>query len=152
MQRLLANDIDSGKNGLTILMMPILIKSNETLSDGILKKLQHLISKQLKSPASVEILRGTQSGIWGLFSDIVTVSWAYPHDDEVEATKVKQDADQLGLQLKTLLQEIGLPTNITLRYTQHSGTLNADKPMDSQWRGLFAQAIIKLDILERGES
>jgi len=35
-----------------------------------------------------------------------------------------------------------------VRYTQHTGVLNAEKAMDSQWRGLFAQAIIKLDILE----
>jgi hypothetical protein len=62
---------------------------------------------------------------------------------------VKQDADQLSLQLNTLLQEIGLPIGIGVRYTQHCGTLSADKPMANQWRGLFAQAIIKLDILER---
>jgi CHASE2 domain-containing sensor protein len=149
MQRMLANDIDSGRKGASILIMPILIESKETLSDGILKKLQHKIEKQLQTPASVEILKGTQSGIWGLFSDIITVSWAYRHNDDGEVAMVKQDADQLSLQLNTLLQEIGLPIGIGVRYTQHCGTLSADKPMANQWRGLFAQAIIKLDILER---
>lgn len=148
MQRLLANDVESGKKGATVLLMPIMIENNESFSDGMLKKLQHKIEQQLQMPATVEILKGTQSGIWGLFSDMITVSWAY-HGDELEAAKVNQDAAQLGLQLKTLLQNTGMPDETNVRYTQHRGTLNADKPMASQWRGLFAQAIIKLDILER---
>jgi len=150
MQRLLANDVESGKKGTAILLMPIIVESGESLSDAMLKKLQHKINQQLQIPATVEILKGTQSGVWGLFSDIITVSWAYPHDNETESAKVKQDADQLGLQLKTLIQNIGLPDNTHVRYTSHSGILNADKSMASQWRGLFAQAIIKLDILEKG--
>ena len=79
---------------------------------------------------------------------MITVSWSYPHDNVIEAQKVNADATQLGLQLKTILQNTGMPNGTTVRYTQHTGVLNAEKAMDSQWRGLFAQAIIKLDILE----
>ncbi len=151
LQRLLANDIESGKKGAVVLLMPIIIESKESLSDGMLKTLQHQIEQHCNMPATVEFLKSTQSGIWGLFGDMITVSWAYPHDDETEAAKVNQDARQLGLQLKTLLQNIGMPNDTAVRYTQHIGTLNSEKPMDSQWRGLFAQAIIKLDILERDQ-
>lgn len=148
MQRLLANDIESGRKGAAILLMPIVIDSNLPFSDNMLKTLQHNIVQRCTLPATVEILKGTQSGIWGLFSDMITVSWAYPHDDTVEAEKANADATQLGLQLKTMLQDTGMPDDTTVRYVQHTGVLNAEKPMDSQWRGLFAQAIIKLDILE----
>lgn len=151
MQRLLANDIESGKKGATVLLMPIMIEHKESFSDGMLKKLQHKIEQHLQMPATVEFMKGTQSGIWGLFGDMVTVSWAYPHNDAAAAAKVMQDANQLGLQLKTLLQNAGMPNGTAVRYIQHLGTLNADKPMDSQWRGLFAQAIIKLDTLERDQ-
>lgn len=149
MQRLLANDVESGKKGTSILLMPIVIESRESLSDGMLKKLQQKIEQQCHLPATVEILKGTQSGIWGLFSDLITVSWAYHNEDKIEATKADEDAMQLGLQLKTLLQNTGMPNDTTLRYTQHTGSLNTERPMASQWRGLFAQAIIKLDVLER---
>ncbi|MDP1658408.1 MAG: CHASE2 domain-containing protein [Methylotenera sp.] len=152
MQRLLANDIESGKKGAAILLMPILIESKLPLSDGMLKKLQHQIEHRCTMPATVEILKGTQSGIWGLFSDMLTVSWAYPHDNIIDAEKVYADAKQLGLQLKTLLQNMGIPNDTNVRYVSHSGILNAEIPMDSQWRGLFAQAIIKLDILERNQN
>jgi adenylate cyclase len=148
MQRLLANDIESGKKGAAILLMPIVIDSEVPFSDNTLKILRKNITQRCALPATVEILKGTQSGIWGLFTDMITVSWAYPHDNAIEAEKVNSDATQLGLQLKTILQNTGVPNGTTVRYTHHTGVLNAEKAMDSQWRGLFAQAIIKLDILE----
>ncbi len=149
MQRLLANDVESGKKGAAILLMPIMIESKDSLSDSMLKKLQHKIEQQLEQPATVEILKGTQSGIWGLFSDMITVSWAYPQNNDSEAAKAQQDATQLSYQLKSLLLDTGMPDDTAVRYTQHTGTLNTEKPMASQWRGLFAQAILKLDFLER---
>ncbi len=145
LQRLLANDIESGKKGTAVLLMPIVIESKEVLSDGILKKLQHQIEPRCLLPVKVEYLKGTQSGVWGLFSDMLMVSWAYHHDDEIEAEKVHQDATQLGLQLKTLLMNIGIPNDTAVRYAQHIGVLNAEKPLASQWRGLFAKTILKLD-------
>lgn len=149
MQRMLANDVELGKKGTAVLLMPIIIEGRESLGDGLLKKLQQKIEQRCDLPVTVEILKGTQSGIWGLFSDLISVSWAYHHDDEEQAKKVHQEATQLSLQLKTLLQNTGMPEDTTLRYTQHTGLLNTDRPMASQWRGLFAQAIIKLDIIER---
>jgi len=149
MQRLLANDIESGKKGASILLMPIIIEIEVSLSDGMLKKLQHQIEQRCKVSATVEFLKGAQSGVWGLFGDMFIVSWAYPHDDESVAKEVEQDANQLGLQLKALLENIGMPKDTAVRYVQHTGILNSEKPMDSQWRVLFAQAIIKLDLLQK---
>lgn len=149
MQRILASDVESGKRGATILLMPIAIESKISLTDNMLKKLRQKIERQLQQPATVEFLKGTQSGIWGLFTDMIVVSWAYANNNEAEAANAQQDASQVGLQLNALLQSSGMPDGTAIRYTQHVGTLNTEKPMASQWRGLFAQAIIKLDILER---
>ncbi len=149
MQRILASDVESGKKGSSILLMPVIIESQFPFTDSMLKKLRHAIEQQLQRPATVEFLKGTQSGIWGLFGDMIVVSWAYAHDNSDEAVKVEQDATQLGTQLNRLLQTSGMPDDVMVRYTQHIGVLNTEKPMASQWRGLFAQAIIKLDILER---
>jgi hypothetical protein len=149
MQHILASDVESGKRGASIMLMPIVIESQFPFTDSMLKKLRHAIEHQLQKPATVELLKGTQSGIWGLFSDMIILSWAYAHDDDDEAAKVQQDATQLGAHLKQLLQHSGMPDDVLFRYAQHTGMLNTEKPMASQWRGLFAQAIIKLDILER---
>jgi len=154
MQRILASDVESGKRGANILLMPIIIESQISFTDSMLKKLSHRIEQQLQQPATVEFVKGTQSGIWGLFSDMVVVSWAYTNinqtgSNKTVADKVEQDATQLGAQLSSLLQSSGMPDDASVRYVMHIGTLNTEKPMASQWRGLFAQAIIKLDILER---
>lgn len=151
MQRILASDVESGKKGSNILLMPVIIESQFPFTDSMLKKLRHKIEEQLQQPATVEFLKGTQSGIWGLFSDMIVVSWAYAHDNSDVAAKIQQDATQLGAQLNQLLQNSGMPDDVMVRYTQHIGALNTEKPMASQWRGLFAQAIIKLDILERDQ-
>jgi len=149
MQRMLASDVESGKKGANVLLMPIVIESRFPFTDSMLKKLRHAVEQQLHRPATVEFLKGTQSGIWGLFSDMIVVSWAYAHDSSNEAAGVQQDASQLGSQLKRLLQHSGMPDDVAVRYAIHTGALNTEKPMASQWRGLFAQAIVKLDILER---
>lgn len=149
MQRFLANDIEAGKKGKAILLMPIMIASKEALPAGMLKKIQYQIQQRCSMPNTVEFLKGTQSGIWGLFGDIIVVNWAYAHDDKTESEKVKQDASYLGLQLKAVLQHVGMPSDTDVRYVQHIGILNTEKPLENQWRGLFAQAIIKLDVFEK---
>lgn len=150
MQRILASDVESGKKGASILLMPVLIESRYPFTDSMLKKLRHAIEETLQRAATAEFIKGTQSGIWGLFSDMIIVSWAYPHDDATAFALVEKDAAALGSQLRHLLHDCGMPDDVTVRYTHHTGVLNTEKPMASQWRGLFAQAVIKLDILERG--
>ena len=97
MQRILASDVESGKRGATILLMPIAIESKISLTDNMLKKLRQKIERQLQQPATVEFLKGTQSGIWGLFTDMIVVSWAYADNNEAEAANARQDAAQLSL-------------------------------------------------------
>jgi CHASE2 domain-containing sensor protein len=147
MQRILASDVESGKNGANILLMPIVIESQISFTDSMLKKLSHKIEQQLQQPATVEFIKGTQSGIWGLFSDMVVVSWACTNINQAGVNE--QDAAQLGAQLSVLLESACMPDDASARYVMHTGTLNKEKPMASQWRGLFAQAIFKLDISER---
>lgn len=160
MQRILASDVSSGKKGTSILIMPITIESKESLSDNMHKKLQRTLQQRCQQRAVVDILKGTQSGIWGLFSDIIAVSWAFDANDATQTELIKADAAQLGLQLQALLQSLGMPKNTGVRYVHHIGHIGHQdlinsqstkletKPLSSQWRGLFAQAILKLDVLE----
>lgn len=152
MQKMLASDVESGKRGSGILLMPIVIESQFTLTDSILKKFRQKIEHQLQLPATVDGIKGTQSGIWGLFSELLMVSWAYDSHQSTDAARALQDAQQLSSQLLALLKDSGAPNDVSLRCTIHEGILNTDKPMANQWRGLFAQAVIKLDILERDAS
>lgn len=151
MQKILASEVESGKRGSGILLMPIAIesKSEIALTDSMLKKFRQKIEHALQLPATVDSIKGTQSGIWGLFTDLVVVSWAYDSQNKESAAQANGDAEHLSRQLLSLLQSSGAPSDIHLRYATHAGVLHIEKPTANQWRGLFAQAIIKLDILEK---
>lgn len=151
MQKILASEVESGKRGSGILLMPIAIesKSEIALTDSMLKKFRQKIEHALQLPATVDSIKGTQSGIWGLFTDLVVVSWAYDSQNKESAAQANGDAEHLSRQLLSLLQSSGAPSDMHLRYATHAGVLHIEKPTANQWRGLFAQAIIKLDILEK---
>ncbi len=152
LQRLFADDVELGKKGTSVLIMPIVIENKDLMNEGKLKKVQRLVEQHSQLSPSVQILKGPQSGIWSLFSDIILVSWSYQGDNEPEAAKVKVDSDQLAERLKTLSQEAGLPTDTQMRYAQLIGTLNirigepdSGNDLASQWRSLFSQAIVMLE-------
>jgi adenylate cyclase len=150
LQRWLAFGIKSDTAETGVLIMPILIESTEPLSDALLKKLKRSIELASQSPNNIEILQGTQSGIWGLFGDMLVANWHFATDKAEYAANAKQDADKIGNQLPTLVNALGLPINTSVRYTLHEGKLmNQENTLASaiasQWRTLFAQAVIKLE-------
>ncbi len=149
LQRWLAFGVSSDATEHGVLIMPILVDSNEPLSDVLLKKLKREIELASKSPNTVEILVGTQSGIWGLFGDMLVVSWIFDDKNIEYSAAAQQDAAQIAQQLASLITRIGLPNSTVTRYVTHEGRL-ANKQDDadslaSQWRTIFAQAVIKLE-------
>ena len=149
LQRWLAFGVsaDSAEHG--VLVMPILVEASEALSDALLKKLKREIELASKSPNTIEILSGTQSGIWGLFGDMVVVSWIFADSKAEYSAAAQQDAAHIAQQLPTLIAHLGLPISTVTRYALHEGKLvnspNAASSLASQWRSLFAQAVIKLE-------
>jgi len=149
LQRWLAFGVKDDAAEHSVLMMPVLVEASEPLSDGLLKKLKRSIELVSQSPNNIEILHGTQSGIWGLFGDMVVVSWMYADSKAEYSAAAKQDAQNIISQLPTLIENLGLPINTVIRYALHEGKLNNQialaTSLASQWRTLFAQAVIKLE-------
>ena len=145
LQRWLAFGVKTGEGGSQALIMPILVESKEPLGDTLLKKLKRQIELSCRTPNSVDILKSSQSGIWGLFGDMAVVSWTYAEAQEEYEKQAKIDADQLADKLPAILKNIGLPGDTQVHYAMHQGGLAGDKPLDKQWRTLFAQAILKLE-------
>ena len=149
LQRWLAFGVSADAAEHSVLVMPILVEASEALSDALLKKLKREIELASKSPNSIEILAGTQSGIWGLFGDMVIVSWMFADSQAEYSAAAQQDAAHIAQQLPTLIAHLGLPISTITRYALHEGKLanrqNAASSLASQWRTLFAQAVIKLE-------
>jgi adenylate cyclase len=149
LQRWLAFGVKSDAAESSVLIMPILVEASEPLPDAVQTKLERRIELVAKTPCTIEALTGTQSGIWGLFGDMIVVSWIFSGDKPEYAAAAKQDAQAIASQLTTLITEVGLPTNTNTRYSLHEGKLlnqaSSASPLASQWRTLFAQAVIKLE-------
>ena len=145
LQRWLAFGVKMEEGGARVLLMPILVESAEPLGDSMLKKLKRKIELASRTPNTVDVLKGLQSGIWGLFGDMVVVCWTYTGKEEKYAQQAGLDAEQLVAQLPAILLDMGLPGNTKIRCTRHEGGLAAGMPLANQWRSLFAQAVIKLE-------
>ncbi|HYD33780.1 MAG TPA: molecular chaperone TorD, partial [Methylophilaceae bacterium] len=143
LQRGLAFEIRPGQTGIHVLLMPIVVESAEPLGDALLKKLKRQIDSVARTAKDVDILKGTQHGIWGLFCDTVVVSWL---DEKPEAAmRAREEAEQLAKKFPALLANVGLPSSTPVRYIMHEETMTAEKPAASQWRAVFALAIAKLE-------
>jgi hypothetical protein len=169
MQRMFTSDVEMGRKGTSILLMPIAIDSPEPLSENKVKKFQRRLEQRCRPGTAVQSLKGTQTGIWGLFSDFILVSWTYHSNDATETQQVHDDSARLADALKTLPREFGLSDNQHVRHTMHEGSLNMktqsaamdakdelviaendiNHDLASQWRRLFAEALIKLEANSR---
>ena len=144
LQRGLAFDVRPG-SGIHVLLMPVIVESAEPMGDALLKKFKRQLESAAHTAKDVDVLRGTQHGIWGLFCDTVMVSWIVETREAAE--KAREEASQLGASLPALLGNIGLPHNTPLRYILHEETMTADQAMASQWRAAFARAIARLEAI-----
>lgn len=152
LQRWLTFGVKSGDNKTLALVMPILLESSDplnhdALSDALLRKFKRQIELTSKTPSNIEVLHGTQGGIWGLFGDMVIVTWQFSDQKDEYVTAAKRDAQQLAEALPNLSHQLGLPASTIIRYSLHEGQLtnHSAAALASQWRALFAQAVIKLE-------
>ncbi len=145
LQRYLAFGVIAGEKSTRALMMLILVESAEPLNDTTLKKIKRNIELTSKTPNNIEFIRGRQSGIWGLFGDMLAVTWTYSEAQADYSKAANDDATQLTTYLSQIISNSGLPSDTQTRYTLHEGSLSADFSLAKQWRSLFAQAVIKLE-------
>ncbi len=147
LQRWLAFGVKADAVESSVLMMPILIESDEILGDALLKKMRREIALTSQTPNTIETLHGTQSGIWGLFGDMIIVTWVFADNQAQYAASAKQDAQHISERLPVMIKKLGLPNSTQTRYILHEGKLVNQQATNlaSQWRALFAQAVIQLE-------
>jgi hypothetical protein len=151
LQRWLAFGVSPDQEDASVLIMPILIDTPDILGDALNKSIKRQMELTSKTPNNIEIMHGAQTGIWGLFGDIIVVSWIFSSKDNAYVASARQDAQHIIAALPQIIAEVGLPPDTLTRYAMHEGTLKHHPTQDSQaavasqWRTLFAQAIIKLE-------
>lgn len=149
LQRWLAVGDIQQKGHLRVLMMPILVDSPEPLSEAVRKTLKREFAALSQNPVNVEVIQGTQSGIWGLLGDMVLLNWRHD-DDATKRASIQADANAIIAAIPTVVKNIGLPNETVTRYSLYEEQLSADLiGLDRQWRLMFARALIKLEVDEQ---
>lgn len=144
MQRWLEVGINPGQEGLQVQMMPVLFESPIPPGDTLMAKLKRQIENLAPHADKVELMKGTQSGIWGLFGDMIVVTWSQSSGAS-QAAHASTEADAIAAALPDAIRQLGLPSGTVARYVLHDGQLNGNQPLGPQWRILFAQAVILLE-------
>lgn len=152
MQKLLAFDQQILPGSTRASMVPIQIEADEPLGDAMLKQMKRLIEQSLPEAHAVEIMRGSQSGIWGLFVDTIVITWLETKVETANDTvsQPQQEATAAGLarlhqDMPKHLKKIGLPANTPWFYASFQAQFQQDQALDSQWRILFARAMLALE-------
>ena len=108
-----------------------------------LKRLRREMLKRAREPLHVDIVKGGQRGLWGLFEATVTASWAYPLEDPQRKQRVDEDARSLQEAMPALIERLSGGNETLVGKAVRSGSVGAagTQTARAEWRALFATAI-----------
>ncbi len=136
-QRQLASMASPDGNGRQVSLMAVLLETRYPLGDAAMKRLARGLENMPGTPRRVETLKGTQTGLWGLFGETLLISWSH------DFATAQQDAEQVIAALPRLLRQSGLSASI--RHHMLQTTLDPARDGAQQWRRLFAQTLQQLE-------
>jgi CHASE2 domain-containing sensor protein len=134
MQRVLAKNTQHLDGNTSAVIMLIMLETPYPLGDATLKVLCRAIEKP---DIEITILKSSQAGVWGLFSEVLLVTWT---TSESTAARMEQVLSSLS----TAVQQKNLPVT-RIRHALHQAPLHASSENAKLWRTLFAEAILKLE-------
>jgi adenylate cyclase len=151
-QNWLAFGVSEKSENMAVIIMPILFEKIEPLSDNQIKKLNRLIALKSKTPCNIEAVKGIQNGLWGLFGDMLVITWTVSEKNPAYLASAKQDVENVKNALQPIIVASSLPNDTSMRYTVHEshiqqnmGKVDATLNLASQWRTIFAEAVLKLE-------
>ena len=115
----------------------------DPVSGMFLKRLRKKILKLAREPLDVETVKGRQRGLWGLFEATVTVSWAYPLQDEERRARVDEEVRRLREAMPGLTQRLRVGNEALTGEAVQSAMVGASgsEAAGAEWRALFAAAL-----------
>jgi CHASE2 domain-containing sensor protein len=134
------NRVSSNGAGTSAAMAVILMDTRTPLGESVMLKLRRALETEPGGTRTVEILKGSHTGMWALFGETLLISWR-----DNDADKAPEDILHLIARLPGLLKQAGVPSTITIRHALQQTVLDNEKPAAPQWRSLFAQAVLKLE-------
>jgi adenylate cyclase len=112
---------------------------------GVLEKIRLRLKRTGTLRKSVEVLSGTQKGIWGLFENTIAVSWVADAADEHMMEAVQADVAAVLEALPLLLRRHFVNAAHAVSHFVHSGLISGGDAARAGWRAIFAEALLEWD-------
>ncbi|HZW86820.1 MAG TPA: CHASE2 domain-containing protein [Gallionella sp.] len=122
------------------------------LNDKVREKIRLGIERTGGKNKSVEILVGTQKGLWDLFEDTLAISWLHPADDEPSRLDILRDIDAIKQAIRPLLHKYCPASDNDVRYFIHEGMVAGGDRARNSWRALFAETLLHWNETKQGET
>jgi adenylate cyclase len=116
---------------------------DDPVSALFLRRLRKQMLRLAREPMDLEIVKGRQRGLWGLFEATVTASWAYSLDDAQRRQGVEQDLQRLREAMPGLIESLRVNDEKLTGEAVRSASVGAagTEAARAEWRVLFATAL-----------
>ncbi len=112
------------------------------ISKGMLEQIRLGLKKLGSKQKSVEVLTGSQKGMWGLFEKTIAISWIADAADDAAQRAINVDLDLVLNGLQPLLARSLLRVEGAVSHITHQGKIQGGAMAEEGWRLLFAQALL----------
>lgn len=114
-------------------------ESDHRITGSKLKQLHHRLEKSGTEPKSVEMLTGSQKGIWALFENTLAVSWIIPAEDPAARDRVIKDVESIAALLKELMPHSLAKAENGATWVAHESVIRGGKTARAAWDKMFAE-------------
>ena len=131
----------TGELQATLLLLHFDSERNE-ISKGMLEQFRMGLKKIGMKQKSVEVLLGSQKGLWGLLENTIAISWIADTADEQAQNQISGDLELVLQGLQPLLARTLLHVEGAVSHISHQGKIFGGEMAAAGWRLLFAQALL----------
>jgi CHASE2 domain-containing sensor protein len=131
----------TGELQATLLLLRFASDRNE-ISKAMMEQLRHGLKKTGMKQKSVEVLTGSQKGLWGLLENTIAISWIADTADEPAQNQINADLELILQGLQPLLARTLLHVEGAVSHIAHQGKIQGGEMAAEGWRLLFAQALL----------
>jgi len=122
------------------------IAGRDDTSTGIfMRALKRAVDRTGRAPKDVEVLRGKQRGVFGLFESILVVSWVHPREDEAQRAQIEGELQALLAELPAIIQRNRIAGETLESRAIHQLALGGGegRVTAAEWRRLFGEALAR---------
>jgi hypothetical protein len=126
-----------------VLMLIRINSQAAAMNDNIREKVRLGMEKSGSAARSVDIIKGTQKGLWGLFEDTLAITWMCPPGDDEARKNIARDIEAAQRSVGPLLRKYCVISDNDVACFVHEGVIARGEQARDSWRALFAATVLR---------